>query len=441
MGDYPKGQDDAPVTGVSWYEAAAYAEFAGKSLPTIYHWAEAAGIPAGSFVLPLSNFGGGAPAPAGQYQGLGPYGTYDMAGNVKEWCWNQSGKEQEQRYILGGAFSEPFYMFHDPDAQPAFSRLPTYGFRCVKYLSPRPVSQALLEPAQAPFRDFSKDKPVSDETFRVFQSFYSYDKTDLSPAVESVDNTSPEWRKEKVTFRAAYGNERVIAYLFLPRKVAPPYQTVIYFPGSTALRTRSSDTLVTLSSLDPGIGALSFILRSGRAVVYPVYKSTYERGDALLSDRPNTTALYRDHVVQWYKDFARTVDYLETRGDVDADKLAYLGTSWGGVMGAIIPALEKRLKVSVLVVGGFFQQRTLPEVEQLNFAPRVKTPVLMLNGQYDFVFPVETSQQPMFRLFGTPPKDKQHVLFNTGHSIPRNELIKWTLDWLDRYLGPANPKQ
>ncbi len=43
LGDYPEGQTDYPVTGVSWYEAAAYAEFVGKSLPTIYHWRKAAG--------------------------------------------------------------------------------------------------------------------------------------------------------------------------------------------------------------------------------------------------------------------------------------------------------------------------------------------------------------------------------------------------------------
>jgi formylglycine-generating enzyme required for sulfatase activity len=63
QGDYSAGQQDYPVTGVSWFEAAAYAEFAGKSLPTMYHWIAAASLPDGSSVIPLSNFAGAGPAP------------------------------------------------------------------------------------------------------------------------------------------------------------------------------------------------------------------------------------------------------------------------------------------------------------------------------------------------------------------------------------------
>ena len=38
VGGYPKGHEKYPVASVSWFEAAAYAEFVGKSLPTAYHW-------------------------------------------------------------------------------------------------------------------------------------------------------------------------------------------------------------------------------------------------------------------------------------------------------------------------------------------------------------------------------------------------------------------
>jgi eukaryotic-like serine/threonine-protein kinase len=50
---------------------------------------------------------------------------------------------------------------------------------------------------------------------------------------------------------------------------------------------------------------------------------------------------------------------------------------------------------------------------------------------------VVSSQEPMFRLLGTPKESKRRVVYETGHDIPRNDLIKETLEWLDRYLGPV----
>jgi serine/threonine protein kinase/dienelactone hydrolase len=428
QGEYPEGQDDFPVTGVSWYEAAAYAEFAGKSLPTIYHWDRAATIWTSASMVPASNFQGHGPARAGSFQGMSPYGTYDMAGNAKEWCSNEAG--YGKRYILGGAWDEPTYQFSEADARPPCQRDSTFGFRCAKYSSP--VPNALNAPVTRSARDYSRERPVSDELFRAYRSFYSYDKTPLIAVTESVENNNVDWKREKVSFSAAYGDERVLAYLFLPKKSKPPFQTVLYFPGSNSLEIRSS------ADLSPYF--LDFILKSGRALMWPVYKGTFERRDKVASDYPNLSSLYRDHVIEWSKDLGRSVDYLETRRDIDQSKLAFFGFSWGGAIGTVLTAVETRLKASVLFMGGFNLQNALPEVDEINFAPHVKQPVLLLSGRYDFAYPVATSQLPMFRLLGTSKENKRHVLYDTAHWIPHDELTKETLQWLDRYLGPVAVK-
>jgi hypothetical protein len=42
-----------------------------------------------------------------------------------------------------------------------------------------------------------------------------------------------------------------------------------------------------------------------------------------------------------------------------------------------------------------------------------------------------------FELLGTPAMDKRHVIYEAGHFVPRDQLVKETLDWYDRYLGPV----
>jgi pimeloyl-ACP methyl ester carboxylesterase len=177
-------------------------------------------------------------------------------------------------------------------------------------------------------------------------------------------------------------------------------------------------------------------MKSGRAVVLPVYKGTLQRGDALASDYQDETAFYRDHVVMWVRDLGRTIDYLETRPDLTTERLAYYGVSWGGAMGGLIPAVEQRIRVNVLNVAGLMMQSTSPAVDPWHFLPRVKQPTLMLNGRYDFFFPFETSQTPMFRALGTPASDKRHHVEDGGHDVPREVVIRETLDWLDRYQRP-----
>ena len=79
---YADGLDHHPVGGISWYEAAAYARFAGKQLPTLFHWYWAAWPPASGYMLPHSNFGNNGTAPVGMFDGISWPGAFDMPGNV-----------------------------------------------------------------------------------------------------------------------------------------------------------------------------------------------------------------------------------------------------------------------------------------------------------------------------------------------------------------------
>jgi cephalosporin-C deacetylase-like acetyl esterase len=149
------------------------------------------------------------------------------------------------------------------------------------------------------------------------------------------------------------------------------------------------------------------------------------------------TARYRDHVIYWAKDLGRTIDYLETRKDLKLDKLAYYGLSTGAYLGNILPAVESRIKLTILLGGGFESAKKMPEVDEINFAPRVKVPTLLVAGRYDQFFPLETSQNVMFRFLGTPAKDKRHVVVDRGHIPPYDQMEREILDWLDKYQGPV----
>ena len=145
-------------------------------------------------------------------------------------------------------------------------------------------------------------------------------------------------------------------------------------------------------------------------------------------------------MIQIAKDVSRSVDFLESRSDIQGGKVAYYGLSAGGTYGPLLLAMEPRLKTGILLAGGLFWTKVPAEIDILNFAPRVRVPVLMLNGLYDFAMPSETFQKPMFRLLGTPERDKRHRQFDTGHLVVLQDVIPEVLNWLDRYLGPVrNP--
>jgi eukaryotic-like serine/threonine-protein kinase len=425
-GHYPPGQGNYPVTGVSWYEAAAYAVYAGKSLPVVMQWFKAAPADLAPYAAPASNFGGKGLAPVGSSGGVGPFGTFDMAGNAREWIWTES---EGSRLILGGAWGTQPYQAFDPEFLPPFDRSPMNGFRTAR--NKGPLSGAALAPLVRNGRDFLKEKPASDEVFQAYKSMYAYDKKSLDAKSGGIVEDTPDWTKEKITIDAGYEGQRLDMYLFLPKNVHPPYEAVLFFPSARVELMADSHNLGDMEFVD-------YVIRSGRALLYPIYNGTYER-------RRRTQASVGDIAdlqltIQQSKELRRGLDYLDTRTDIDASKIAYLGVSMGTAYGVIFTALDDRFKAIVFLDGGFFLGPPARGRDQLDFAPRVTKPVLMVNGKYDFSFSPTRSQDPLFRLLGTPPADKRHVLLDTPHDVSEQKgiLSKEVLAWLDKYLGRVN---
>jgi pimeloyl-ACP methyl ester carboxylesterase len=111
----------------------------------------------------------------------------------------------------------------------------------------------------------------------------------------------------------------------------------------------------------------------------------------------------------------------------------------GARLATILLPLEPRVKLGILFDGGLPFTPRDAEADELNFAPRVRVPILMMNGRYDQFWPVQLAQEPLFRLLGSPDKDKKYVLVDSGHGVllQRGEVARQVLDWLDRYFGAA----
>jgi len=280
----------------------------------------------------------------------------------------------------------------------------------------------------SPRRDLTKDKPVSEQIFQVYRNLYTYDKSPLNASVEQMSADEDDWKLEKITYTAPYGNEEETAYLYLPKKGKPPYQTVLFFPGSNAL------TLRHFTPHPYPAAALDAILRSGRAVIYPVYKGTYERA----AEMPGLdTVSGREVLIQDSKDMSRSIDYLETRPDIDSKRIAYLGDSMSAALGVVWAAVENRFKAVIFLDGGFFVETPLPGTDQADFAPRLKAPTLLITGKFDWIF---LGKDALLTLLGAPAADKKAVTFDTAHDVTeqRADLIREVVGWLDKYLGKVN---
>ena len=437
--NFPDGKAGYPVTDVTWYEAAAYAAFKGKELPTIFQWEKAARngqvtalgtyMPWGLFypgdlLANRANFDSNGTTPVDALEfGMSPFGAYNMAGNVSEWTLNDTS---EGYIATGGGWGDPTYTFAQFGRFPGFYSSSNRGFRCALNLPGATGDQggSRIEIKN----EIPVYTPSSDADFEKWAAAYRYDKSPLAPQVIEVQEAD-EWRREKITFNGANG-ERVIAYLYLPKNFPRPLQVIHYIPGGDVERGLRPLPVAIEDRLAP-------LIKSGRAVYGVVTEGYIERLRPASFVFPDTsTAEYRELIVSRITDVRRGLDYLQSRDDVDAKRIALFAPSAGARIGLILAALEDRYACVLLMGAGVIKEdlQTIAEANPINFAPHIRGPKLMLHGRYDEDTPLKTRGEPLFRILREP---KQLITFEGGH-VPTSEIqIPIVIKFFDDKLGPV----
>jgi formylglycine-generating enzyme required for sulfatase activity/dienelactone hydrolase len=454
FGSYPEGEGDLPVRGISWHEASAYAAFASKSLPTVYHWyfADSADdiwtllpalMPSAKFEAGGTNAGAKAgPRAAAASRNISRFGAVDMAGNVREWISNPTDKGR--RIAVGGSWLEVTYQYKYGTPYSAFERPLDVGFRCMSKTDAAANDPAFASVTERKTSDAKTIAKVSDAEYAIYVRMLGSGTVALNTRIESTDNSKPHWTRLKVSFTTGYsggGGERMNAYLYLPKNAAPPFQTVIFFPNAAAFENkRSYDDIA--ESAPSGWTLPEMLVRGGRAVLYPIWQGSFERFVTI----PATNAFFREAVPRWASELRQAVEFLRSRPELDANRTAYYGNSLGAAWAPHLLATEPRVQTAILFAGGRendgLRNETLPpELDSATYAPRLKVPVLMLNGRDDIRFPYETSQVPLFNLLGSPPNKKKHNTYPGGHGVLGwyDEIVKDSHAWLDEQFGPVKP--
>ena len=436
LSTYPAGQADMPVGGISWYEAVAYARSRGQALPTIHHWVRAAFGPHEAWfntapaVALASRFSADGPLPAGSAVGLGPWGTVHMAGNVREWVWNFAGTNG---VAMGGAWSDYASLYQTIYTVSPMQRSPENGLRLMHPLASADVSAELLSPVALAFGDDGANlKPVSDEAFQAMRfQFTAAHAKPRETLVQQVQET-PLWIAEEVILKFA-SQETTTLYIVRPKSHRNPLQPILYGPPADCCFLGKRPNRNALEQMRPPADT---IVASGRALVIPIWDTSYERAVPPQGNPDEMADRQRRAALAFYQDASTVLDYLETRPDIDMQRAGYMAVSYGAILiGPIILATEGRLKTGILISGGL-QPGVHPMANAINYMPRIKIPVLMVNGRYDHLFRYEQSQKPMFDLLGTPASEKKHLVYDVGHfAFPSNSIAMDISNWFDKYLG------
>jgi DNA-binding winged helix-turn-helix (wHTH) protein len=440
-GRYPDGGADLPVTGVSWFEASAYAAFRGMQLPSARHWARASlGIdennhPLSIELLKHANIDSSSPRPVTDGNAVSTWGAVNLVGNVREWTTTADG---DSRVSVGLGFRGPEWAYALPGMSLPRERAPDQGFRLASYSDE-------FEDVAFPVSGIIPQVPVmTDEQFSALAALYEYRNGTITPdMVTRVSSIREErWIREKYLIESGTLAEPLPIIVFRPLEASAALQPVIYLPPGSSYTGKFPSDDITLERF-----GIDFLVDKGRALVWPIIAGTHER----FRPRPRLTPEEFD--ARWLlakrlrrAEIGAVIDFLEYDPAFDGNRVSLMAASFGAtVVAPHILATEDRLRAAVLVsssLASLDNARFDVDVNPNAYWPRVVLPTLVLNGRYDIATHISESRSNLFEAIGTPVEHKRFVLYDSSHwPLPKHRVASDSIAWLDEYAGYVEPQR
>lgn len=278
---------------------------------------------------------------------------------------------------------------------------------------------------------------------------YEYDHALPLNATEKGTQDTAAYTLHHIEFDST-NNERIPANLYLPKKGTAPYPCIVVQHGYNDSKQFGGLFANTLAPRGYAIISIDMQYHGDRK----------EPGKDVLSTdaEANVRALTQSVV-----DLRRAVDYLESRGDIDRDRIGYIGASLGSFLGAIFNGIDKRVKTVVLIVaGGDWEEMVrksnvssfdpireqardaagmkafavrMEQVEPLLYVGGISPrPLLMLSCENDTLVP-KTSGEKLYAAAGDPKEIKWYTCMGAvAHVPPIDKATVMIKKWFDNTL-------
>ena len=265
--------------------------------------------------------------------------------------------------------------------------------------------------------------------------YYAYDRAiPLKDSLNLLKDTT-DFKLYHISYTSVH-DKKVTGLLSIPKNREVPHPVIILMHG---LGDNKNVDYVSYGN--------DLFLKNGYAVLRIDFSQHGERkGDVYdFSLTGKYKHWSRDIIGQTVFDLRRAVDFIETKKELDAQRIGYYGISLGGITGTVFCGMDDRIKVPILALAGgqlnlLYEKEALTKeakdfvspIEPLNFVKQIAPrPLLMLNAKNDEIVPPLMSKL----LYKAAEEPKEIIWYDAKHrDAPLETIFGDGLNWFKKYL-------